>query len=115
MGLLSLLRRSKSNPTTIEPVMRELPAPAEAPLETTAPPPEIVPQPPSPSELRQQLFAAIVAGDDDRLSTLCDEHRELIREHAPAWSVVPDVLRANPAAADWYARGLQLLTRVCLG
>ena len=111
MGLLSLLKRSKSKPADIKPVMRELPAPTES----EPPAPEVLPQPPSPTEVRQQLFAAIVAGDDHRLSTLCEAHREIIREHAPAWSAVPDGLRANPAAAEWYARGLQLLLRACLG
>src|SRR4051812_17248326 len=111
MGLLSLLKRTKLKPAVAEPVMRELPAPTEA----TAAVPEIVAQPPTPTEVRQQLFAAIVAGDDQRLSTLCQEHREIIREHAPVWSAVPDGLRANPAAAEWYERGLQLLMRTCLG
>jgi hypothetical protein len=113
MGLLSLLKRTKSAPAVVEPVMRELPAPVE-----TAPPlpaPEIVPERLSPAEVQQQLFAAIVAGDDELLSTLCHEHRDVIRDNAPAWSVVPDGLRANPAAAEWYERGLHLLLGVCQG
>ena len=108
MSLLNLLKRHrKAAPAEAAPVMRELPAPA-----TEAPP---VPLPPSPAELRQKLFDAIARGDEENLTTLCREHREHIQEYASTWMIVPDGLRANPAAAEWYVRGLSQLTRLCVG
>ena len=107
MSLLNLLKRHRTAaPPEVAPVMRELPAPTEAPP---------VPLPPSPAELRQKLFDAIARGDEENLTTLCREHREHIQEYAPTWMIVPDGLRANPAAAEWYVRGLSQLTRLCVG
>src|SRR5829696_9174713 len=108
MSLLNLLKRHrKPAPAEAAPVMRELPAPP-----TEAPP---VPLPPSPAELRQKLFDAIARGDEENLTSLCREHREHIQEYAPTWMIVPDGLRANPAATEWYVRGLTQLTRLCVG
>jgi hypothetical protein len=109
MSLFGLIRRARDDdklPST--PVLRELPA-AE-PL-AAAP---VAPAPPTSSELRQMLFDAIANGDEARLTTLCREHRKFVQDYAPAWLIVPDSLRANPAAAKWYTRGLrQLLQRLC--
>jgi hypothetical protein len=60
------------------------------------------------------LFDAIAKGDERRLSELCREHGQFVRNFAPAWLIVPESLRANPAAARWYGRGLrQLLQQFC--
>ena len=108
MSLMNLLKRHRAvKPVEPAPVMRELPTPS-----TEAPP---APLPPSPAELRQKLFDAIAQGDEDHLTTLCREHREHIQEYAPTWMIVPDPLRANPAAAEWYMRGLRQLTQLCTG
>jgi hypothetical protein len=108
MSLFNLLKRPRSaKPLEGEPVMRELPVPP-----TEAPP---APLPPSPDELRQKLFDAIATRDEAHLTALCQEHREFIREYAPTWMIVPDGLRANPAAAEWYTRGLRQLTTLCAG
>jgi hypothetical protein len=111
MGLFSLLKRPK--PPRVAPravVMRELPSPkSPAQLMPIAPPP------PTPAELRRQLFDAIAKGDEARLATLCREHRTFINEYAPTWMIVPESLRTNPAAAEWYAQGLQQLTRLSAG
>ena len=105
MSLLNMLKRHRATkPTETVPVLRELPP---APIE--APP---APLPPSPTELRQKLFDAIARGDDELLTSLCRQHRDHIQEYASTWMIVPDGLRANPAAAEWYKRGLRLLTQV---
>jgi hypothetical protein len=108
MGLFNLRKRAKSTASAATPVvvMRDLPSPRPV-----APPPP----PPTSAELRQKLFDAIASGDEARVSDLCREHRDFIHEYAEGWMIVPDSLRANPAAADWYTRGLQQLTRLCAG
>src|SRR5688572_16696279 len=108
MALFNLRKRVKSTAPAATPVvvMRDLPSPR------TAEPP---PAPPTSAELRQKLFDAIATGDESRVTELCREHRDFINEYAPAWMIVPDGLRANPAAAEWYTRGLQQLTRLCAG
>jgi hypothetical protein len=106
MSLLRLIKRNKPGgvaPAT--PVMRELVAKPQAAVDRA---------PPSADELRQMLFNAVAAGDEQQLYALCREHRQFIAEYAPLWMMVPDGLRANPAAAEWYTRGLQQLTRLCL-
>ena len=108
MSLLNMLKRHRpAKPAESTPIMRELP-----PAPTEAPP---APLPPSPAELRQKLFDAIAKGDEEHLTTLCRQHREHIQEYAPTWLIVPDGLRANPVAAEWYTRGLQQLTQLCTG
>lgn len=102
MSLFGLIKRSKPRPAApTEPVMVELPAPGP------------VSEPMTPSQLRQMLFDAIVRQDELELARLCDEHREMIRAHASDWMDVPHVLHANPAAAEWYARGVRLLAQRC--
>ena len=102
MALFNLRKRSKAAAV----VVRDLPSPRPA---------EPAPAPPTPAELRQRLFDAIATGDETRIAELCREHRDFINEHVENWMIVPDSLRANPAAAEWYTRGLQQLTRLCAG
>jgi hypothetical protein len=42
------------------------------------------------------LFDAIARGDEQRLMTLCREHRAFIQEYAAGWLVVPDSLAQTP-------------------
>jgi hypothetical protein len=105
MGLFGLLKRpahAKKSPPVV--VMRELPSPKPA---------EKIPPPPSADELRQHLFDAIATGDEAKVTDLCRMHRQFIAEYAPTWMIVPDSLKENPAAADWYARGFSLLAQLC--
>ena len=104
MSLFGLIKRSKpSRAVPAGPVMRELPQPPQQP-----------PRPvPSSGELRQMLFDAIAQGDEPRLFALCREHRDFVNEYAEVWMIVPDDLLANPAAAEWYRRGVEQLTRLC--
>jgi hypothetical protein len=83
-------------------------APAAADPTTGAPPAA-----PSPAEIRQQLFDAIAAGDDERLEALCDEHRDLILSHGPRWLQVPESFRSSPDAYRWYEEGLHAIARFC--
>jgi len=59
------------------------------------------------------LFDAIAKGDEARVTELCRTHRQFVQEQAPTWLVVPDSLRANPAAAKWYGRGLREVLQQC--
>jgi hypothetical protein len=107
MSLFGLIKRSKPDgnvPPT--PVLREL-------LDAQPTPPDVETTPSS-AELRQLLFDAIARGDEARVTELCREHRRFVQDYAPMWLIVPDSLRANPAAAKWYGRGLrQLLQQFC--
>jgi hypothetical protein len=103
MSLFGLIKRAKPAPppgqATIEPVMRELP-----------PPPALT----TPEDVRRMLFEAVAERDEARLAELCRDHRATIDQYLPEWEAIPDALRANPVAAEWYARGLDLLRRFCV-
>jgi hypothetical protein len=108
MSLFGLIKRQKYDDVKLPstPVLRELPD-----AESTPPPAAAGP---SSSELRQLLFDAIAKGDETRITELCREHRQFVQDYAPRWLIVPDSLRANPAAAKWYGRGLrQVLQQFC--
>lgn len=105
MGLFDLLKRpapAKKPPHVV--VMRELPSPKAA---------EKAPPPTTAEELRQQLLQAVATGDEARLTDLCRTHRDFILESASTWLIVPDTLKDNPAATDWYVRGISQLTQLC--
>jgi hypothetical protein len=105
MPLFGLKKRPKAPAELIEqPVVREFPTPADEPKFV-----EIVDS----EQLLQLLFDAISASDHERLSALCDTHRDTIGEHVDMWRIVPDALRTNPAAAEWYVQGIERLTRFC--
>jgi hypothetical protein len=104
MGLFDLLKRPKPAHKSPVVVMRELPSPKPA---------EKAPPPPTSDELRQRLFDAIATGDEIRLAELCRSHRQFIAEYASTWMIVPESLKENPAAAEWYTRGLSRLTQLC--
>jgi hypothetical protein len=104
MSLFGLIKRPKPDEKpSSAPVLRELPSSKnDKPTAAAAP---------SSSELRQMLFDAIATGDEARVTELCREHRQFVQDYAPAWLIVPESLRANPAAAKWYGRGLRELLR----
>src|SRR5688500_4572976 len=105
MRLFDLIKRPKRSASTAQlPVMRELPATTEAPQDAAQSPE--TPLAPSPDEVRDLVFCAIASGDETRVAELCEEHREVIAEHGSAWVRPPIELHANPAAIDWYTRGL---------
>jgi hypothetical protein len=68
---------------------------------------------PSPATVRQLLFDAVAAGDDERLEALCQEHRHFILSHGAGWLQVPESFRSSPDASRWYEEGLRALARFC--
>jgi tetratricopeptide (TPR) repeat protein len=60
-------------------------------------------KPPEPDELRQQLFAA---NRPFGLLRLCRRYSDLIREHFPAWRIVPVPVRASPEQTQQYMDGM---------
>ena len=108
MGLFHLRKRPKAagQPAAAVVVLKDLPSPIPV-ARASAPQ-----APPTPEELRQKVFDAIATGNEARLTELCREHRSFIAEYAPTWMIVPEALRANPAAANWYTRGLEQLARL---
>jgi hypothetical protein len=111
MSLFGLIKRPKSATarvaTVATPVMRELPVAAEPPA------PALAPAEPSSDEVRQLLFDAIASGDEARLDEICRDHRDAIERHIEEWRIVPDALCGNAEVAEWYSRGIHLLTQ-CL-
>ena len=106
MSLFGLIKRAKYDDVKLPstPVLRELSGDKSSPAATD----------PSSAELRQMVFDAIAKGDEARVTELCREHRQFVQDYAPTWLIVPDSLRANPAAAKWYGRGLrQVLQQFC--
>jgi len=103
MRLLDLLKRRKpaGMPTTATPVMRELPPGPGAALPG-----------PSSAALRHMLFDAVAKGDEPRLQRLCREYRPVIQQCLAEWLIVPESIRANAAAAEWYQRGLKQLAEL---
>jgi hypothetical protein len=106
MRLFDLIKRpSRSAAGAQLPVKRELPAPQDTPEEVAV-------TSKSAEDVRQLLFDAIAGGDEARVIELCREHAALIAQHGPIWAIPPVELSENPAAADWYARGLRDLLNI---
>ncbi len=67
----------------------------------------------TPEELRQELFAAAVAGDNQKLGVLGRQHREAIFEQRLIWNGIPATIRANPTLLRWYQEGLRAIVDCC--
>jgi hypothetical protein len=67
---------------------------------------------PTPDALRKQLFAAAVAGDEQRLVDYCRKYKTLIFERGVVWSQVPEKIRSNPPLMRWYITGLRAIVRL---
>ena len=104
MNWLGWFRRSPARLSAAEPA----PAPA-------LPPPPAGPDapPPSPDEVRRLIFDAVASGDERRIESLCQEHKDLILNHSAAWLEVPPTFRASPEAYEWYGNGLRAIARFC--
>jgi len=79
----------------------------------TARPPEA---PVTPESLRIKLFAAAAsaaAGDEEKLTCLCQKHEDSIFEQGLIWTQVPPAIRANPALLRWYGSGLVAIAAFC--
>ena len=99
MGLFGFLKRSKPKPA--EPVLIELRIPRVNE-------PQLTPQ-----QLRQQLFDAASAGDDEKLTCLCKSHEKSIFEQGMIWSKVPEEIRASAPLLRWYGNGLKAVASYC--
>ena len=110
MKWLNLFRRGRGKPAVAAPLQRTLPAPE--PAETIAEP---APRPrqPTPDEVRRLLFDAVASRDEERLESLCREHKDFILEHGAGWLDVPPTFRASPDAHEWYRNGLRAVARFC--
>jgi hypothetical protein len=68
---------------------------------------------PTPDALRKQLFAAAVAGDEEKLVAYCRKYKTLIFERGVVWSQVPEKIRSNSKLMSWYISGLRAIVRSC--
>jgi hypothetical protein len=105
MGLLDFLKKEKPR--------RSRPRPAPVPVIILAAPPRVVDVDPTPSDLREKLFAAALAGDEDKLAFLCQCHEKSIYEQGVIWTNVPPPIRANPTLLRWYGTGLKTIATFC--
>jgi hypothetical protein len=105
MGLLDFLKKEKPR--------KSRPRPQPAPVIIITAPPRVVDVDPAPSDLREKLFAAAVAGDEDKLAFLCQCHEKSIYEQGVIWTNVPPPIRANPTLLRWYGTGLKTIATLC--
>jgi hypothetical protein len=77
-------------------------------------PPLALPSPTlTPDQLRRLLFDAVASGDERRLESLCQEHKEAILAHGEGWLEVPEAFRASPETYEWYGNGLRAIAEFC--
>jgi hypothetical protein len=67
---------------------------------------------PEPDTLRDELFDAV---DSERFEELCERHEDMLVEHAPSWSKVPDAVQRSPEAMQRYAELLFSLAQWLAG
>jgi hypothetical protein len=63
--------------------------------------------------VRRLLFDAVASGDEARVESLCEEHKDLILNHSAAWLDVPAEFRASPEVYEWYGNGLRAIAKFC--
>jgi len=68
---------------------------------------------PTPEALRRQLFAAVAAGNKDKLTCLCQIHEKSIFHKKLIWSNLPLSIRSNPRVLQWYGTGLSAIASFC--
>jgi hypothetical protein len=66
----------------------------------------------TPQELFTQIRDAFVHQDDERLTSLCNEHIEEILENFRNWLRVPEELRSSRAAVEAWVQPLILIARL---
>jgi hypothetical protein len=76
---------------------------------------ESIPNTPAPTadEVRRLLFDAVAAGDNQRLESLCQEHKDFILTQLAGWLEVPASFRASPETYEWYGNGLRAVAKFC--
>jgi hypothetical protein len=109
MTLFGWFRKSAHPPAALVPHPASVePAPVVPDAATGLPAPT-----PSVESVRQRLFDAIATGDEERLTTLCREHRDLILAGGAAWLEVPESFRSSAEAYGWYQQGLRAIAEFC--
>jgi tetratricopeptide (TPR) repeat protein len=68
-------------------------------------------KPLSPEKLRELLFDAVAAGDEEALAKECERHEAMVLEHFSTWKMVPASFRGEPDTLTWYAQGLIAVAR----
>lgn len=59
-----------------------------------------------PETVREELFDAVAADDDNVLRVLCEEHHDVIVENFPTWRTIPETVRGDADGIARYANGL---------
>lgn len=60
----------------------------------------------SPEIVREALFDAVAADDDNVLRVLCQQHRDVILEYFSIWRTIPETVRDDADGIARYANGL---------
>ncbi|MGD0542227.1 MAG: hypothetical protein ABSB33_11990 [Tepidisphaeraceae bacterium] len=67
----------------------------------------------TPDRLRRELFDAAAAGDEEKLTCLCQIHEKSIFEQGMIWAKVPQEIQSSPALKRWYGNGLKAIATYC--
>jgi len=100
MALFRFRKRSKTPPTE-QPLVIELRIPRVNEPAIT------------PDRLRKELFDAAAAGDEEKLTCLCQVHEKSIFEQGMIWAKVPQEIQSSPALKRWYGNGLKAIATYC--
>jgi hypothetical protein len=96
-----LKKRSKTLPSPQEPMLIELRIPRVNEPAIT------------PDRLRKELFDAAAAGDEEKLTCLCQAHEKSIFEQGMIWAKVPPEIQSSPILKRWYGNGLKAIATYC--
>ncbi len=67
----------------------------------------------TPDRLRKELFDAAAAGDEEKLTCLCQTHEKSIFEQGMIWSKLPPEIQSNAKLKQWYDNGLKAIATYC--
>jgi len=67
----------------------------------------------TPDRLRKELFDAAAAGDEEKLTCLCQVHEKSIFEQGMIWAKVPPEIQSSPMLKRWYGKGLKAIATYC--
>jgi hypothetical protein len=67
----------------------------------------------TPDRLRKELFDAAAAGDEEKLTCLCQAHEKSIFEQGMIWSKLPPEIQSNAKLKQWYGNGLKAIATYC--
>lgn len=103
MGIFGFRKRSKS----------PLAPPAQPPVLIELRVPKVNEPAMTPERLRKELFDAAAAGDEEKLTCLCQSHEKSIFEQGMIWSKLPAEIQSSPTLMRWYDNGLRAIARFC--